>query len=448
MRFFTLDTLALCFLLWTAACGKGTTASPVDGSTFRPDVSDVDLLPTNASDSRGDGTRDNADSPSTSDQAKDGPSGAVDAAVAAGVEAGTDTSKGVTDATAADTDGSAGDAHDAAHDGVAFDGYSTWDSTDVPGSGLANMPTETHSIVEFFIPDLGILESLPMYIAAGSDGNMWFTSSNQNSISRITVDGMVTPFPIPTGGYVTNSSNPGKLVLGPDVNLWFRESNKIASISAQGVITEMNIPAPATAARSITFGSDGAIWFTQGKNAIGRLTMDGSLNEYQIPIVSNPDDTTGEQPKGITMGPDGNLWFADSGGPDIARMPLSGTVTQFKAKVPLLMPDQIAAGGDGTLWFTASQGRIGQITTSGTMTIMQFPDPDMPQRISASPDGNLWIPVLHIYDGYIVRISPTGAMTKLPIPTKNGGPNDVAVGPDGKIWFTEWSNCRVGYLLP
>jgi streptogramin lyase len=467
MRSFTFGTLALCLLVWTSACEKRSSEPRRDGAAFLADASDSAFSSADTADSGSDDTRGgaNADGPGTSDRANDGTIGALDAA---GAEAGADAGTGTTDGSAR-TDGSAAEANGTAFDAAFFDGRDARNSADVPvgtdssdaaGAGdardavdlgveagsLENLPIETHDIVEFFIPDLGIIRAMPDRIAAGPDGNMWFTSSNRNSVSRITVDGTVTEFPIPTGSYVTNTSSPGDLVLGPDANLWFRESKKLAHIDMQGVITEMAIPAPAGAAQAIMFGPDGAIWFTEG-NAIARLTLDGSLTEYPVPLISNADSTYGESPSGITMGPDGNIWFADSGGPDIGRMTLTGTITQFRSQLHLPLPNQIVAGGGGNLWVTG-YGCLGRISTSGSMILLQTPGADQLQRISASPDGTVWIPIENLSGGYIIRISPTGAMTKLPFPTKSGAPTQVAVGPDGKIWFTEEGSDKVGYFLP
>ena len=61
-------------------------------------------------------------------------------------------------------------------------------------------------------------------IAAGPDGNLWFTASRVTNsgridwIGRITPDGQVTPFPLP--GSVA-SLDPGAITKGPDGNLWF-----------------------------------------------------------------------------------------------------------------------------------------------------------------------------------------------------------------------------------
>ena len=61
-------------------------------------------------------------------------------------------------------------------------------------------------------------DSSPRIIALGSDGNMWFSEHTGNRMGRITPDGTITEFPIPTP-----NSMPRAIALGADGNIWFGE---------------------------------------------------------------------------------------------------------------------------------------------------------------------------------------------------------------------------------
>jgi virginiamycin B lyase len=72
-------------------------------------------------------------------------------------------------------------------------------------------------------------------ITAGPDGAIWFCGFGSNEIGRITVDGTVERFPVPTP-----KSVPYHIVPGPDGALWFteQEANKIGRLEippAQGM---------------------------------------------------------------------------------------------------------------------------------------------------------------------------------------------------------------------
>ena len=62
----------------------------------------------------------------------------------------------------------------------------------------------------------------------------------------------------------------------------------------------------------ITAGPDGALWFTNAGNSIGRITTAGVVTNYTGTGISNPS--------GITAGPDGALWFTNSGNNSIGRI--------------------------------------------------------------------------------------------------------------------------------
>ena len=72
--------------------------------------------------------------------------------------------------------------------------------------------------------------------------------------------------------------------------------------------------------------------------------------------------------------------------------------------------------------------------------------------IAVGPDGNLWFAVSVVAStldsasalratgvtaGKIGRITPTGAVTLYPLPTAYSDPGGIAAGPDGNLWFTE-----------
>jgi virginiamycin B lyase len=71
---------------------------------------------------------------------------------------------------------------------------------------------------------------VPLGLATGSDGNVWFTDYQNGRIGKITTNGDVTLFNIPS-----YPSNPTAITLGPDGNIWFVETaltSKIGRITS------------------------------------------------------------------------------------------------------------------------------------------------------------------------------------------------------------------------
>src|SRR5664280_2209661 len=80
-----------------------------------------------------------------------------------------------------------------------------------------------------------------------------------------------------------------------------------------------------------------------------------TFTDFQIP-------TANSQPNQITVGPDGNLWFTESGSNQIGRITTAGTITEFPVPTINSGPNGITAGADGNLWFTELSGnKIGRI---------------------------------------------------------------------------------------
>ena len=130
----------------------------------------------------------------------------------------------------------------------------------------------------------GILEEFPttqrevMDMAAGADGNIWFT--NEGGIRRMTTAGDLTIFNYP-GAW------PLHIAAGPDRNMWFTDfrANRIGRITTSGQITWFDVPTRSAGLMDIAAGPDGNLWFTEDSAAqIGRISTSGSVTEFRIPV--------------------------------------------------------------------------------------------------------------------------------------------------------------------
>jgi hypothetical protein len=107
--------------------------------------------------------------------------------------------------------------------------------TIVYGSSSARESTEgsfpvpdsngSSSITEYNIPTEN---SEPTGIALGSDGTLWYGTTYGTNIGRITTDGTITEYPIPSSVPDTDARNvaymtslPRALVIGADGAMWF-----------------------------------------------------------------------------------------------------------------------------------------------------------------------------------------------------------------------------------
>ncbi len=70
-----------------------------------------------------------------------------------------------------------------------------------------------------------------------------------------------------------------------------------------------------------------------------------------------------------------------------------------------------------------------------------------PEGIAAGSDGNLWF--VEFDADKVGEINPTThAITEFSLPTANAGPSGIGLGPDGNIWFTEFGANKIGEINP
>ena len=215
-------------------------------------------------------------------------------------------------------------------------------------------------------------------ITAGPDGALWFTDG---AVGRITVDGVVTFFNVQLATGIT---------AGPDGNLWFTQGAAVGRITPAGQVTEFT--PPHSTGRAITRGPDGALWFPEDGGPsfatyVGRITTSGQVTDFQVgsadkgPLLSR-----------IASGPDGNLWvtgFSPDDSQDyLARITPAGVVSVYPVtSMPFTAtyPGGIVTGPDGRLWF-ADSGYVGAATTGGASSLRALPSP-LAQSCYDNPGG-------------------------------------------------------------
>ncbi len=196
-------------------------------------------------------------------------------------------------------------------------------------------------------------------VAAGPDGNVWFTETIPSKIGRITPTGTITEFTIPQP-----FDFPHVIAAGPDGNLWFMQTNsKIGRITPRDRLPSSTFPRSITATGSwqVRMGTSGLR--STGPFMIGRITPTGRSPSSPAPGAGRPWTITAGR-------------TAISGSPRIGnrigQITTAGVVTEFPLPSANSNPRTITAGPDGNLWFTEDLGnRIGRITTAGSIT--EFP---------------------------------------------------------------------------
>ncbi|MGC2633740.1 MAG: hypothetical protein WA215_05940 [Candidatus Cybelea sp.] len=291
----------------------------------------------------------------------------------------------------------------------------------------------------------------PSAVASGPKRSLWVTDDvdqdfGESAVVRIATSGhrVHTYY---YGGVTSEGSSFLDITEGSDHALWVTDeyNGQVLRMTPTGTYTGYplnNFLSPV----GIVSGPDGALWFTESGGSaseIGRITTSGQVSQYGA----------SGQPVGIDVGSDKALWFPELQAAAIGRITTTGKVTAYsKGITPGSKPYWIAAGPDGALWFTELGGRIGRITTKGKVTEFThgITPTEEPVGIAAGPDGAMWFTESELFgSGYSVnarigRITMNGKITEYDNFNSNSDPTLITEGPDKNMWFVESATDRTG----
>jgi streptogramin lyase len=218
--------------------------------------------------------------------------------------------------------------------------------------------------------------------------------------------------------------------------------------------TQYKVPTDNSEPRYITVGSDGNLWFTEGNefftpnpdpntggtfhNQIGRITPAGEITEFRVEGCQCFLND-------IVQGPNGVLYFTTNSN-RLGRITTAGTIQSF-IETPFDVGDSLARRGNN-LWINDfNTGSIWRYNVpNGVFT--EFPTGSTPLDVAVDPNGIVWFTGTDANgDGQIGRLNPrNGRLTSTPV--TGSRPGHIAIASDGKVWFTDRFNHRVGYLDP
>ena len=246
-------------------------------------------------------------------------------------------------------------------------------------------------------------------------------------------------------GVGAEQAGAGSMAAGPDGNIWFTSGSNIGRLTPSGTETLFDASSVGYEAYAIAAGSDGNLWFTEfNGTVVGRITPTGNVTSFMLHRHATCPPW-GNVERGITAGPDGNVWLLTSCPLSVIKVTPSGRVTAFPVPTTTGLGELqgITTGPDGDLWFTDNVNKVvWRMTTSGVFTHFQFPSSSNPLGITTGPDGNIWLvqdPGTWSTAGTVVKMTPAGLITTYTVPCVGFYPT---TGPDGKLWFSMRGDCN------
>lgn len=278
-------------------------------------------------------------------------------------------------------------------------------------------------------------------ITVGPDKNIWFVDTSDNGYEQVKMNYLTHFYSF--GG--TNYTPQG-IVTGADGKFYVNtNSSNIIQATTTGQIALFSAPSADTQGGGITLGPDGNVWFVEHSH-VGKITTAGAITEYTIPSHAQNLTYYG----GITTGPDGNLWFSEDYNQIVAKVvPATGAITEYQLTPQGVLncyPGGIANGTDGNLWVACnnSANTFVRVTTAGSAsTFYNAWGTHYSDAISMTtgPDGNPWFvgyPTTN--EGVIGEIIPVPngdpAIVAYTPPAGNDSPYSLVAGPDLNMWAT------------
>lgn len=327
---------------------------------------------------------------------------------------------------------------------------------------IGKFDPNTKQFEEFPLPDAKEQEKIAPVASIwdmkfDKDGNLWFPDVIANAIWKFDPKRETFQvFKIPTTSQF-GTSYPINFNFDDNGNIWFSEiyGKKIGMLDTANAkhntsegLREFVAEVDLETLGPLTLDDNGNIWFTALTYPVSGKLMKFDIDSNSFSVYNMPKGIS--SPVGILTDKDGNLWINDHGtsaffkfNPEtnelttyVTSLPRATTslggyercLTQLGGSsltcpgLPVSLPYWNEIDDKGRLWFNLHQGNAMAVFDPKEETLIEYFIPTQNPNWAAC-------------DGYD---EPCGI----------ANPLQFALEPDGKVWFTEWSENKIGVLNP
>jgi streptogramin lyase len=307
------------------------------------------------------------------------------------------------------------------------------------GNSIGHLTPSSGAFTEYPVTDTNGRSASASSIIVGPDQNLWFAYGN--GIGSISTSGNVKQYPFPSS--LTASAKDIVFGPDGNVYFTGSEVVGEVTLPGGTVETFMDTAGDTLFALGIAVGSDKNIWFMTGDGlaesithpGVGRLTVaDDSIDWWSLPntglnVITGPDGNLWFGSPGITPGPTtptitgpvmSRITPGDNPAPSLMSFVISPN-DPISQQVVIATPKGLTPGPDGNVWFALSNATtfgIGRITPSGDITPFVWPatvgksNCHAPQNITFGPDGAVWFTIVpestQTTGAFIGRLSVSG----------------------------------------
>jgi virginiamycin B lyase len=272
----------------------------------------------------------------------------------------------------------------------------------------------------------------PHDVAVADDGTVWYTAQRTGKLGRLDPrNGRVDEVELGDG------SAPHGVIVGPDGAPWITDGGLNAIVRVEPSTREIqrfSLPddRPSTNLNTAVFDRRGTLWFTGQSGIYGRVTPDSG----RVDVFDAPD---GRGPYGITVTPQGAVYYASLAGNYVGRIDTAtGEATVLRPPTPDQGTRRVWADSRGRVW--SSQYNAGQVAVYDPNTEQwrewRLPG-DNPQAYAVYVDDADKVWLSDFGANSLVRFDPeTEQFTSYPLPSSPGDVRQI-LGRPGEVWGAE-----------
>ena len=251
---------------------------------------------------------------------------------------------------------------------------------------------------------------------------------------------------------IPSIAGPDGITLGPDGALWFTNAanNTIGRITTVGhghalrrsdhqPARSTSRPAPTARCGSRTTARHGQ---RRDSNSIGRITTVGVVTKF---TDDRHPDLPCRTPTASPAGPDGALWFANTGYPGISQHHHGRRDHAVHRTRPVSTPYRVDRRSRRRDVVHEQRQRLGRAGSPPTGRSPTTPTRPSPTRRASSP-----APTARCGSPTTATTRSGGSRPAAPSPTsttrRSRIPDSITAGPDGALWFTNVGNNTIGRI--
>lgn len=295
-------------------------------------------------------------------------------------------------------------------------------------TALVEAANRPFTLQEFSVP----AGAHPHDVAPAADGGIWYTAQNVGALGYLDVNTGATRH-IPLG----SGSAPHGVILGPDDAPWITDGGLNAIVRVDPATDRVDVfPLPADQPNAnlntAVFDHNGVLWFTGQRGVYGKL-------DPKVGVVEAWSAPRGRGPYGITVTPNGDIYYASLAGSHIARIdPQTNEATVIEPPTAGQGARRVWSDSVGNVWVSEwNAGQVGKYDPAAdTWKEWKLPGA-RPQAYAVYVDANDKVWLTDFGGNALVRFDPrTETFDEYPFAVPGATVRQL-LGRPGEIWGAE-----------